>query len=485
MGRSGSYADGWDDPEPRAGYVDLTKIGENPVRTLFRATDRGTRLPVTITVCQTHLDDEARARFLNDCSAISRLGVRPDVLAPIDFGFDPDNHPYVVTAEVTGETLAHEIREAPLDWRNAIAIGARRAEALAAAHRRGVVHGDVAPIRIRRDKTGRPKLEGLAIGRIECDLRMRLARSLVALQHLAPEVLRGAPVSGAADVYSLASTTFALAAGTAPFAPRDGEHPEEWIARIERERPDLRADGIPASLVPVLEGALAANPAARPKSVAALGQQLRAVGDGRAVPSAAAAATEAAARVHRVRRRRHPGRGPRSVALLAAIIALCTTAYVMAQSSDDEKPAAAAPVTVQAASLVGQIEGFAFGGPLPDETLTQIEENLLPRAGTTAPSTVLAGVTIIDPLTEDTVLAFAVGPPNARATIPFRGPTDCTSRTERLAGQPVCTMRLDDGSALLRWGGTDVWLGVFSEQRPELGASVMEALVTANLTPEE
>lgn len=96
----------------------------------------------------------------------------------------------------------------------------------------------------------------------------------------------------------------------------------------------------------------------------------------------------------------------------------------------------------------------------------------------------LAGVSIIDPLTEDTVIAFAVGPPDARATIPFRGPTDCTTRTQRLAGQPVCTTRLDDGSTLLRWGGTDVWLGVFSEQRPELGAAVMEALVTANLTPD-
>jgi hypothetical protein len=481
VGRSGGYADGWDDPEPRAGYIDLTKVAENPVRTIFRATDRGTRLPVTITVCQTQLDEASRAKFVNDCSAISRLGVRPDVLAPIDFGFDPDGHPYVVTEEVTGVTLAHEIREGLLDWRNAIAIGARMAEALAASHRRGVVHGDVAPIRIRRDKTGRPKLEGLAIGRIECDLRMRLARSLLALQHLAPEVLRGAPASGAADVYSLASTTFTLAAGTAPYAPRDDEHPEAWIARIESERPDLRANGIPASLVPVLEAALATNPAARPKSVAALGQQLRAVGDGRAVPSAAAAQAQAAARVQQRRRKRDPGRGPRSVALLAGIIGLCTTAYVIAQSSDESEPAAAAPTTVAAESLVGQAPGFVVGSPLGDDTLTQIGQNLLPRAGTTAPSTVLTAVTLVDPVNDGSVLAFAVGPPDARATIPFRGPTDCAARTQRLAGQPVCTTRLEDGSTMLRWGGTDVWLGVFSEQRPELGAAAMEALVTANL----
>ena len=75
-----------------------------------------------------------------------------------------------------------------------------------------------------------------------------------------------------------------------------------------------------------------------------------------------------------------------------------------------------------------------------------------------------------------------VGPHAAKAKIPFQRPSDCLGKTERVGGQPVCVTRLDDGSTLLRWGGSDVWLGVFTEQRSDFGPAVMSGLVRSSLS---
>ena len=185
------------------------------------------------------------------------------------------------------------------------------------------------------------------------------------------------------------------------------------------------------------------------------------------------------------RRRRKAGRGPRTVALLAMIIALLTTAYVISNSSEEPVTTATAtgPVTVPADSLVHQLEGFALGSAIEPEAQNSIEQNLLPLAGTTSPSEVIAALRFLEPLGDSTAIAFVVGPPRAKANIPFRRPSDCLGETDRIAGQPVCVTRLDDGSTLLRWGGSDVWLGVFTEQRSDFAPAVMSGLIKSSLAP--
>lgn len=97
------------------------------------------------------------------------------------------------------------------------------------------------------------------------------------MAHAAPEVLSGEGGQEAADVYSLASTLYALLAGQAPFV-RPGEVAFfPLMARVLSEPPpDLRERGVPVALWQTIEQALVKDPGHRTASAAALAQDLRA-----------------------------------------------------------------------------------------------------------------------------------------------------------------------------------------------------------------
>jgi serine/threonine protein kinase len=180
---------------------------------------------------------------------------------------------------MAGGTLADRVAaEGPLPWAEALRVGIRLAEALDAAHAAGVLHRDVKPQNILVSGYGDVKLGDFGIsGLVESEaVTVQFGRLPGTLEHAAPEVLAGDRASVASDVYSLASTLYALLTGMPAFRRPTDEMLVQVIQRvIFEEPPDLRPFGVPAVVAATIERGMAKDPAERPATAAAFAALLR------------------------------------------------------------------------------------------------------------------------------------------------------------------------------------------------------------------
>ena len=186
--------------------------------------------------------------------------------------------PFLVVEFLAGGTLEDRLRDGPLAPSQAVSVAARLADALAALHEKGCLHGDVKPSNIGFTAEGSPKLLDFGLAHAVDDAAMVGGT----LPYLSPEVLSGRPAGEADDVWSLSVVLYEMAAGRHPFA---GGTLEAVQRRIRRQR--LAAGGPAASAAPAAAAAVAAFAAS--------------VADGH--PGEAAG--------NRARLRRGAGRGPR------------------------------------------------------------------------------------------------------------------------------------------------------------------------------
>ena len=162
-------------------------------------------------------------------------------------------------------------------------IGARLAEALAYAHRRGVVHRDVKPANVLVDWTkDMVKLSDFGLARSTEHTQTRSGITLGSPDYMAPEQLAGGAIGPASDVYGLGATLFELLAGRRPHqADNLGEllravasEPAPQLAEL---RPDLDS-ALCAAVMPLL----AKDLAQRPNDAARVAAQLWSVANGTA-----------------------------------------------------------------------------------------------------------------------------------------------------------------------------------------------------------
>jgi hypothetical protein len=221
--------------------------------------------------------DDDRTRVGLGLRRMGALSAHPGMVSFDEFGTTPGGLPYLVMEYMLGGSLAfHLARREPLAWPRAVDIVARIADAIEHAHREGVLHRNLKPGNILLSGIGIPKLADSWIDASFAETPGTAAAEAASIEHTAPEVLDGRPPTAAADLYSLASSLFALLAGHSPFR-RDSEEPVQAVAvRVTTQPvPDLRSRGIPDAVCDVLEQALARDPGARPSSAAEFAYVLR------------------------------------------------------------------------------------------------------------------------------------------------------------------------------------------------------------------
>jgi serine/threonine protein kinase len=176
-------------------------------------------------------------RFLREVEAAGRLSAHPHVVEIHDAGVLADSRPYLVMELCPGGSLAGR---APMPPREVAEIGQNLADALAAAHDLGVLHGDIKPANILVKHYGTVGLADFG---------------LAALMEAAPEAFPLRPPTPRSDVYALSATLYTLLAGL----PAEGE-------------PEIVEDvpGAPPQLMAVLRRGLAIDPAHRYPDAAAL-----------------------------------------------------------------------------------------------------------------------------------------------------------------------------------------------------------------------
>ena len=139
--------------------------------------------------------------------------------------------PFLVVEFLPRGTLADRLRRGPVPAWSAVSIAARLADALAALHEAGYLHGDVKPSNVGFTWRGSPKLLDFGLARETDDP----AAGGGTVRYLSPEVLSGRPAAEADDVWSLCVLLFEMVSGEHPFAG-GGDTVERIADRIRRRR---------------------------------------------------------------------------------------------------------------------------------------------------------------------------------------------------------------------------------------------------------
>jgi serine/threonine-protein kinase len=222
-----------------------------------------------------------RDRFEREAKTLASLK-GPGCVEVYDFGEEADGDRtvvFLVMELVDGVSLAELLhREEKLDPARTMAIMAQAAEALAAAHRRGIVHRDIKPGNILIDAEDRVKVVDFGISLFQN--RSRLTPSdqvLGTAPYVSPEQLRDKGVTGASDLYSLGAVAYECLTGTPPF---DAADPAAVIhGHLYSEPPALPAD-VPAEVAGIVSRSLLKSPEDRWESGDVLAAAARAATTG-------------------------------------------------------------------------------------------------------------------------------------------------------------------------------------------------------------
>lgn len=272
-------------------YVIVRELGSGGMGRVYLATDTRLRRSVCLKVVREEVGDETfRARLKHEArtaAALSHPGICA-VYALEEF----DGALYLVTEFIDGRTLRAEIAEGARTSAAQVVQTLRDlADAVAAAHARGITHRDLKPENVMRTSDGRLKVLDFGLARFDGPVESGHGATLPGLLigtpgYMAPEQIDGGVIGPPTDVFALGVLAFELATGVHPFAAAT---PIATAARVLGETPEplaaLRPD-LPGPVAEVIERCLAKRPEDRPASAAALVAALAAAaaGDPPALP---------------------------------------------------------------------------------------------------------------------------------------------------------------------------------------------------------
>jgi YVTN family beta-propeller protein len=248
------------------GYRIDALLGRGGMSVVYRAEDQRLKRKVALKLLAPELaeDPRFRARFLRESELAASLD-HPNIV-PIYSAGEVDGQLYIAMRYVEGSDLKRLLRdERTLEPTSALRLLAQLAEALDAAHARGLVHRDVKPSNALLDSAEHLYLSDFGLTKSASD-RSALTitgRIMGTVDYAAPEQIEGKPVDGRADVYSLGCMLFECLTGEVPF-PRDSELAVLW-AHVH-ERPPKASESnhdLPAAADAVIAQALAKDPEKR------------------------------------------------------------------------------------------------------------------------------------------------------------------------------------------------------------------------------
>ncbi len=241
-------------------------LGAGAMGSVLLGRDTTLERPVAIKIINPELAATAsfRQRFLQEARTVARL--RNGSIVAIHAAGEAGGVLYFVMEFVPGESLRDLLdREGRLPPARAVPILRDLADALAVAHRNGVVHRDIKPENILIDReTGRPKLTDFGIARSLAAAGERMTGTGMSVgtpAYMSPEQAAGErDVDGRSDLYALGLVGYEMLAGQQAFSGKSAA--SVIMKQITEPPPPLleRAEGTPPALAAVIERALAKDP---------------------------------------------------------------------------------------------------------------------------------------------------------------------------------------------------------------------------------
>jgi serine/threonine protein kinase/tetratricopeptide (TPR) repeat protein len=269
-----------------AQYEILDPLGSGGMGEVYRARDLRLGRDVAVKVLPQHLagDPGMRQRFEHEMRAVAAV-THPGIMSVYEFGKVGDLS-FAVVELIEGETLRKRLSSGALPWATAAAMGAELAEALTAAHAKGIVHRDIKPENIVLTREGRTKLLDFGLARASRDIPDMHATfaSLTSpgllmgtVGYIAPEQIQGQPATAESDIFATGCVLYESVTGRMPFVRSTAA--EVMAAVLNAEPLPVSESGVhvPPELQRVILHCLAKRPTDRFRSARDLAAALRAL----------------------------------------------------------------------------------------------------------------------------------------------------------------------------------------------------------------
>jgi predicted Ser/Thr protein kinase len=325
-----------------AGYRIERLLGRGGMSVVYLAEDLrlGRKVALKLLAPELAEDDRFRERFLRE----SRLAASLDHanVIPVYEAGEGDGLLYIAMRYVEGTDLKRLLAdEGPLDAPRAVAILGQVADALDAAHERGLVHRDVKPANVLLDGREHAYLSDFGLTKQTSSESgiTETGQFVGTVDYVAPEQIRREPVSPQTDVYALGCLLYECLAGAPPY--RSESLPGTLFAHISTEppRPSEARPGLPPPIDAVVARAMAKEPADRYPTCREV------VVHAQAALGPPEPTREAVPAIHGSRRTRWL-----AVAMVALVVAAAVAAVVVLMSGGEGKTSA--PVVAQPTSLI-------------------------------------------------------------------------------------------------------------------------------------
>ncbi|MCB1057202.1 MAG: protein kinase [Acidobacteria bacterium] len=181
--------------------------------------------------------EERTARLMREAKAAGRLS-HPHIVTLFDVGED-HGLLFLAFEYVPGRDLHQRLVDGPpLSLREALRIARETAEGLEFAHRHGIVHRDIKPGNLLLDADGRVKISDFGIAKVlGQNTELTTTGMVIGSPHyLSPEQVRGEPLDGTSDVFSLGVVLYEMISGRRPF---DGETLSTLVYQILHLEPEI------------------------------------------------------------------------------------------------------------------------------------------------------------------------------------------------------------------------------------------------------
>jgi serine/threonine protein kinase/tetratricopeptide (TPR) repeat protein len=258
------------------------KLGQGGMGEIYAALDEKLNRTVAVKfIASSRLDSDASRRlFLREARAAAALD-HPFICSVHDV-LEHAGQPVIIMERVEGETLQQRVSRGPLPVDELVRISTEIAEALAAAHARGIIHRDIKSGNIMLTPSGHVKVMDFGLAVVitsspeeqTAHLSQEIAAKIVGtLPYIAPEILRGEKASAVSDIYAFGIVMYEMATGRRPFTGRtDALLMSEILDRAPVPPRQMNA-ALPRDLNDLILRALSKDPLQRP-AIADLQSQL-------------------------------------------------------------------------------------------------------------------------------------------------------------------------------------------------------------------